>query len=194
MLNEGMFADTGGWALKPKGYRCTTSTGASQKEVKPKKHQLSLEIRLYAAQRLSLPAEKDSSHGSKLKPYVKAQLHADSDRLSENRGSPDGSGNGTSADEVAAHGGEEKDSGIYKRRSVTCRTDSPNFNGEVLSWLHVPNITLELSFIRYVIFSFHQHPKCPLFQRYLRCCSSHAMWKACRNWHFACCRQCCWLC
>ena len=151
MLNEGMFAGTGGWALKPEGYRC--SGDGTQETVQPRRHQLSLEIQLCGAQRLPLPAEKDSSHAPRMKPYVKAQLHADSCHLPGY--SKDIKGNGNGADEPQAHGYEEKDSSIYKRRSTTSRSDCPNFNGERMTWLKMSDVIEELSFIRYVYLFFY---------------------------------------
>ena len=148
MLNEGMVAGTCGWALKPKGYRSTMVRGTVQNVVHPKRQHLSLRIRLLAAQRLPVPADKDNSHAPKLKPYVKAQLHIDSPHSPGH--SRDTNLNGDSKDDLQAQGGEEKDTGIYKRRSATCRTDCPNFDGEVMSWLNMSDVIQELSFIRYV--------------------------------------------
>ncbi|OAP63836.1 hypothetical protein AYL99_03063 [Fonsecaea erecta] len=140
MLNEGMFTATGGWMLKPKGYRSTAAAGPanSHKEVEPKRERLDLEIRLLAAQRLPVPVDKDFSHGPRLKPYVKMQLHVDS--LS----SPDRS----SKDQIETRGGEDVDSSLFKRRSADSRTDSPDFRGEVMSWLNMTDVLQDLSFIR----------------------------------------------
>lgn len=152
MLNEGMFAGLGGWVLKPEGYRGDEASRikAAQGGDEPDKRRLELEIRLLAGQRLPLPADKDASHGSKVKPYVKLQLHVDT------HGPPGqgkvSKGQGNLAAETDAYGGEEIDEGIYKRRSVTRKTDCPDFEGERLSWLKVPDVVDELSFLRYVPF------------------------------------------
>ncbi|KIW22837.1 hypothetical protein, variant 5 [Cladophialophora immunda] len=148
MLNEGMFTGTGGWILKPEGYRSTAAAGSanSQKEVEPKRQRLDLEIRLLAAQRLPVPSDKDVSHAPRMKPYVKMQLHVDSlcgpepskevDRLVDAK------------DEIEPHGGEDVDSGLFKRRSADSRTDCPDFRGEVMSWTNMSDVLQELSFIR----------------------------------------------
>ncbi|KAJ9615394.1 hypothetical protein H2200_001469 [Cladophialophora chaetospira] len=148
MLNEGMFAGSGGWILKPEGYRCSALSSTVDKSLHPKRVRLALEIRLLAAQRLPFPVEKDNSHAQRMKPYVKAQLHVDSP-ASSGQGRDNKVG-GYSKDEPQSYGGEERDASIYKRKSATCRTDCPTFSGEMLSWLGISDIIPELSFIRYV--------------------------------------------
>ncbi|KIX99085.1 uncharacterized protein Z520_05546 [Fonsecaea multimorphosa CBS 102226] len=148
MLNEGMFAGTGGWILKPEGYRSTATAGSanSHKEVDTKRQRLDLEIRLLAAQRLPVPADKDLSYGPRMKPYVKMQLHVDS--LCTPDRSKDSDRLGEAKDEVEPRGGEDVDSSSFKRRSADSRTDSPDFRGEVMSWLGMSDVLQELSFIR----------------------------------------------
>ncbi|KIW92225.1 uncharacterized protein Z519_07209 [Cladophialophora bantiana CBS 173.52] len=148
MLNEGMFTGTGGWMLKPEGYRSTAIHGRanSQREIEPQRQPLDLEIRLLAAQRLPIPTDKDISHASKMRPYVKMQLHVDS------LCSPDyGKGSdrfGDAKKETDPHGGEEINPSLFKRRSASARTDCPDFKGEVMSWLNMSDVLQELSFIR----------------------------------------------
>ncbi|KIX01507.1 uncharacterized protein Z518_09233 [Rhinocladiella mackenziei CBS 650.93] len=148
MLNEGMFAGSGGWVLKPEGYRCNevNKSEDANAAVLPRKQQLDLEITLLAAQRLPVPVDKDSSHGPKMKPYVKFQLHVDT------HGPP---GQGRSANDASnakvetdIYGGEEVDESFYKRRSATYRTDSPDLGGEKVSWMNVPDVVDQLSFFR----------------------------------------------
>jgi hypothetical protein len=153
MLNEGMFAGTGGWMLKPHGYRCKEASDSKVVQdasaIVPNKQRLDLEIGLLAAQRLPLPVDKDSSsHAARIKPYVKLQLHVDTH-------GPPGQGKNPSAQasltaENDAYGGEEVDDSTFKRRSATQRTDSPDFGGERLCWLDVQDVVDELSFLRYV--------------------------------------------
>ncbi|OAG45598.1 hypothetical protein AYO21_00234 [Fonsecaea monophora] len=130
MLNEGMFTGTGGWILKPEGYRSTATAGVSrsQEGIEPKRQRLDLEIRLLAGQKLPVSTDKDSSHGPKMKPKA--------------------SGLGKPEDEPESHSGEDVDSGLFKRRSATGRTDSPDFRRELMSWLNMSNVLQELSFIR----------------------------------------------
>lgn len=148
MLNEGMFAGLGGWVLKPEGYRAPRpdevtrkGSGNPKTAVLPKKHSLDLEISLLAAQNLPLPVDKDASHASKLKPYIKLHLHVDT------HGPP---GQGHTKPDTDAHSGEEIDDKVYERKSATCRTVNPDFGGEKVTWRKIPDIVDELSFLRYV--------------------------------------------
>lgn len=70
MLNEGQFAGTGGWVLKPQGYRGKVSgeelaSDESQAEA-GKYTSLNLKIEVLAAQDLPLP--KDESKPSRIHP------------------------------------------------------------------------------------------------------------------------------
>jgi hypothetical protein len=144
MLNHAMFADTGGWAIKPASYRC------EHRETQPSDaasahRRLELNLRLLAGQRIPLPSEKETSHSAKIKVYVKAELHPDSIHSTDSN-QLDG---GTSVKSDAQHNdGEDKKSTIYKRKSATYRTDSPDFGGEVLRWSNVPDVLQPLSFLR----------------------------------------------
>ena len=151
MLNEGMFASLGGWVLKPKGYRIpgpgdvTSDTSGNPKAaILSKKFTLDLEISLLAAQNLPLPIDKDVSHASKMKPYIKLHLHVDT------HGPP---GQGHTKPETDAHSGEEIDEKFYERKSATCRTSNPDFGGEKVTWKKIPDVVEELSFMRYVSIS-----------------------------------------
>ncbi|KAI1614039.1 phosphoinositide-specific phospholipase C [Exophiala viscosa] len=138
MLNEGMFAGTGGWMLKPEGYRCTGASVPAE-NMTPKKGRLSLAIKLLAAQRIPPPIERDSSQVSKIKPYVKANLHDAHGPLTSAQ---------TRSNVEDVYDDEDDDKSVYKRRSSTQRTDCPDFDGERLSWHNVPDIVDELSFLR----------------------------------------------
>ncbi|KAL6250129.1 hypothetical protein RBB50_002430 [Rhinocladiella similis] len=148
MLNEGMFAATGGWVLKPEGYR-STATNSIEKSVPPRKRRLDLEIIFLAGQRIPLSADKDPAHATKVKPYVKVQLHVDTHgppgegkNIKPQSGIPPDSG---------SYGSEEGDQTTYKWRSSTCRTDCPDFGGERLKWQSVPDVVDQLSFLRLTI-------------------------------------------
>jgi hypothetical protein len=144
MLNEGMFANTGGWVLKPEGFRTTRGVVASESgdmdtKQQPRKRSLDLVISLLAAQNLPLPPEKESSHAAKIKPYVKMQMHVDTH-------GPPGQGKPDSVED----GAEDTDAAAYKRKSATYRTDSPDFGGERITWQKIPDVVDSLSFLRYV--------------------------------------------
>ena len=145
MLNEGMFAGTGGWCLKPEGYRYT-GTSKPQEETQLRMKRLNLEIRLLAAQRLPVAAAKDDSYALKLRPYVKAQLHV---HPAWHANHTSNNGGGKDQDERESYGSQQADSSLYKCRSATNRTDSPNFGSETMRWNDMPDVIQELSFIRY---------------------------------------------
>lgn len=100
-LNEGMFAGSGGYILKPEGYRgekptiasntTTTTTTANPQEVAPQQQKqeppppppqahiqhrtLDLEIKVFAAQNLPLPPDHTSAKS--FHPYLKVELHVE---------------------------------------------------------------------------------------------------------------------
>lgn len=93
-LNEGMFAGSGGYILKPEGYRCekptiTTTTTDPQgaqtaQQVAPEEQKqqhhiqhrtLDLEVKVLAAQNLPLPL--DASSSKSFHPYLKVELHVE---------------------------------------------------------------------------------------------------------------------
>ncbi|RMZ81183.1 hypothetical protein DV737_g2658, partial [Chaetothyriales sp. CBS 132003] len=145
MLNEGMFAGSQGWILKPEGYRAKDQVHpATGDEITSKIGLLDLEIQLLSAQDLPLPQDKDDYYRARMKPYVQIQLHVDTH-------GPPGQGKSNhhlSRDDSDAYGDEDAEDKKYQRRSKTARTDSPSFEGEVLSWAGVADGTDELSFVR----------------------------------------------
>lgn len=98
-LNEGMFAGSGGYILKPEGYRgekptitsttTTTTTTVNPQEVAPPQQKqeppppqahiqhrtLDLEIKVFAAQNLPLPPDHTSAKS--FHPYLKVELHVE---------------------------------------------------------------------------------------------------------------------
>jgi phosphatidylinositol phospholipase C, delta len=148
MLNEGMFAGTGGYMLKPKGYRgkkpivtsdgapATTSTGdiigAPLTTPKVIMQTLDLRITIMAAQNIPLPDKDDSP--AKFHPYIKVELHTEPHYTFFNKSQS------TKAKE-----------GEYKARSKTMKGVSPDYEGELLEFKHVEGITPDLSFVRFLI-------------------------------------------
>ncbi|RMZ90792.1 hypothetical protein DV736_g1978, partial [Chaetothyriales sp. CBS 134916] len=145
MLNEGMFAESQGWILKPEGYRANDQVDpATGDEIASNKGLLDLRIQLLSAQDLRLPQDRDPSHRARIKPYVQIQLHVDTY-------GPPGQGKTNrrqSRDDSDAYGDEDSEDKKYQRRSKTARGDSPDFAGEVLSWSGVADAADELSFVR----------------------------------------------
>ena len=135
MLSEGMFADSGGWILKPVGYR---GDGAGNKQLgyesqvyaTPRK-MLDLKVVIYAAQDIPLPIGDVKSE--KFHPYVKCELHVE--KLEERSG------------ELIEGGGRSRE-GQYKRRSKTSKGNKPDFGGEVVEFVGIPDVVEELSFLR----------------------------------------------
>lgn len=136
MLNQGMFAGSGGWVLKPKGYRSedlTKTPSESQADAIAHKT-LSLSVEIFAGQNIPLPP--DERKPGKFRPYVRCILHVESPQ--ERSGAP-----------IEA-GGKNKESKL-KHRTKTSRGIEPDFGGEKLDFIKVPGVVEELSFVRYVL-------------------------------------------
>ncbi|KAI1371099.1 PLC-like phosphodiesterase [Hypoxylon crocopeplum] len=157
MLNEGMFAGTGGYVLKPEGYRgkkpitiTTTTTDGNEGEKKtvapspaPETilHQtLDLSITVLAAQNIPLPEADDKASG--FKPYLKVELHTEPPHdahLSV-------TGTTTSTSNTRAKEGE------YKARTKTQRGVHPDFKSETLAVARgVPGVVAPLAFVRFLV-------------------------------------------
>ncbi|KAL8760529.1 MAG: hypothetical protein Q9184_003293 [Pyrenodesmia sp. 2 TL-2023] len=117
MLNEGMFAGSGGWVLKPEEYRGQREgqdagiSDLSQGDAIAHKT-LSLSIDVLVAQNLPLPT--GDKHGG-FRPYVKCELHVE--KQEERTG-------------AAIEGGGNSSDGEFKRKTNTSRGIDPDFGGE----------------------------------------------------------------
>lgn len=129
MQNEGMFAGTAGWVLKPEGYR-STSQEATQKTA-ISHHNLHLSIEFLAGQDIPLPPDEDDPKD--FKPFIKVELHVEKP---EER----------SAEPVPGNGRSQK--GEYKLKTKTYRTTNPDFGREILKFESVYGATEELTFVR----------------------------------------------
>lgn len=129
MLNEGMFAGTPGWVLKPEGYR-STSAGKTQNDAVAR-HSLDLSIEFFAGQNIPLPPEEDDPKD--FKPYVKVELHVE--KPEERLGEP-------------IPGGGKSTKGDVKRKTKSYRTPDPDFGREILEFKGVKGVTEELTFVR----------------------------------------------
>jgi len=154
MLNHGMFADTGGWVLKPASHRpvqphssstpsqptptptlSSTISPAAAVAAPTPRGSLSLSLELFVAQTLTPPG---SSSSEKLRASVRAELHVDQPRPRQS---------GVNLDALLAKGGE------YKVSSHTVVGDGDvgvDFRRQVLEFRDVRDVTEELSFLRYV--------------------------------------------
>ncbi|KAM0436759.1 hypothetical protein ACHAPT_002470 [Fusarium lateritium] len=138
MLNEGMFAGTGGYVLKPPGYRPKRSIGDDDgNDDVPNtitRKTLHLTITVLAAQNLPLPPGDTSARS--FEPYLKAELHVEGP--DEFHGGP------------IPNDGHERE-GEYKARTRTHRGLAPDFGGERLDFPPVPHVVDELSWVRFSI-------------------------------------------
>ncbi|KAL8805869.1 MAG: hypothetical protein Q9200_005249 [Gallowayella weberi] len=139
MLNEGMFAGSGGWVLKPRGYRGQSRgqrsgvSDESQADAIPHK-QLSLSIEFFAGQDLPLPIGDRKPNS--FSPYVKCELHVE--KPEERTG-------------ATIEGGGRSTNGEYKCKTRTGQGIGPDFGGERMDFLDVPGVVEELSFVRFKI-------------------------------------------
>ncbi|KAL8733993.1 MAG: hypothetical protein Q9166_001754 [cf. Caloplaca sp. 2 TL-2023] len=139
MLNEGMFAGSAGWVLKPRGYRGQSQgqksgvSDESQSDAIAHKT-LSLSIDILAGQDLPLPLGDHKPDG--FSPYVKCELHIEK---------PEERTGGT-----IEGGGKSKD-GEWKYKTKSSRGIEPDFGGETARFLELPGVVEELSFVRFKI-------------------------------------------
>ncbi|KAF6838073.1 phospholipase c [Colletotrichum plurivorum] len=141
MLNEGMFAGTDGYVLKPEGYRClkTGSPPPAPDAVKDAPQieykTLDLQIDVLAAQNLPLPPGDTRVSG--FKPYVKVEIHVESpeERLPGAHIKNDG----------------HEQEGEYKAKTKSNKGIDPDFKGEALQFTGVPGVVEELTFVRFTI-------------------------------------------
>ncbi|KAH7175539.1 PLC-like phosphodiesterase [Dactylonectria macrodidyma] len=129
MLNEGMFADTKGWVLKPPGYLSSNKSTETESEAAPGRT-MNLKITVFAGRHIPLQegdANDNTRSASTIRPLIKAELHV---------GRPD---------ETDRDGECE-----YKQKSDVGRTDHPSFGpqGSLLKFLNIPKVVEELGFIR----------------------------------------------
>ncbi|KAI1052226.1 hypothetical protein LB507_007787 [Fusarium sp. FIESC RH6] len=132
MLNEGLFAGTEGYVLKPPGYRPNRNDEEIVSTI-PRKT-LHLTITVLAAQNIPLPPGDKSARG--FEPYVKVELHVEGP--DEYHGGP------------IPNDGHERE-GEYKARTHTQRGDTVDFAGEPLEFPPVPHVVDELSWVRFTV-------------------------------------------
>ncbi|KAH8894804.1 PLC-like phosphodiesterase [Thozetella sp. PMI_491] len=139
MLNEGMFAGSGGYILKPEGYRSDKPAGPAgplrTQATAAKHHTLDMIIQVFAGQ--AIPLHKEcKGNPSGFHPYVKVELHVEEPIERAGKDLP--------AD------GKEKE-GEYKAKTKTCKGQDPDFKAEELRFDGVPGVVPELSFVRFIV-------------------------------------------
>ncbi|KAF2099523.1 PLC-like phosphodiesterase [Rhizodiscina lignyota] len=133
MMNEAMFAGSGGYMLKPPGYR-GGSKETDGKDVAPIRYTVDLSIEYLAAQNIPLP--RDDKKASSFEPYVKCELHVETPE--ERR-----------ADAIP--GGAKAKDGEFKRRMKTSKGQSPDFARETVEFRGVQGVVPELTFVRFKV-------------------------------------------
>lgn len=178
MLNEGMFAGSGGYILKPEGkssqqktsehhfancdanykstgYRCPKPNVPEDKFAHVAHRTLDLEIKVLAAQNLPLPLDETSPKS--FNPYIKVELHVEEGGERHGHFPEDGHecDPATAARAKAAvrtsEEGDDKE-GEYKARTKTAKaTCDPDYKGELLEFKGIPGVVEELSFVRFIV-------------------------------------------
>lgn len=123
MLNAAQFDGSGGWTLKPEGYRPVEGA-----QPRARRKTVRLTIRLFSAQSLGTIDHTPSC-------FVKCGLHVESEAEEEYG--------------QISKGGKIK-SGERKIRSHVQKSRDPDWNGEVLAFEDVQDVVPALSFVRYV--------------------------------------------
>ncbi|ROW12819.1 hypothetical protein VMCG_00432 [Cytospora schulzeri] len=172
MLNEGMFAGSGGFVLKPPGYRhpkpASSFAGEDKVHAHPHIHcqervqhrTLDLQVKVLAAQNLPLPL--DTTSASSFNPYVKVELHVEENgerhglhglEADDGRDAAGGTQRAAAASSGARDGVvEEETEGEYKASTTTVKgTRDPDFKGQLLEFRTVPGVVEELSFVRFIV-------------------------------------------
>ncbi|KAI2628506.1 PLC-like phosphodiesterase [Hypoxylon sp. NC1633] len=174
MLNEGMFAGTGGYVLKPEGYRGSkpitvpTNEGEDSGMQKEKEKEgkektvsvpapeailpqtLDLNIVVFAAQNIPLPEHDDKASG--FKPYVKIELHTEPPHDTHAHAHAHHLPNTSSAKPPTSASPTRAKEGEYKARTKTQRGVDPDFKSEALAVAKgVPGVVPELAFVRFVV-------------------------------------------
>ncbi|KAL8387913.1 hypothetical protein RB595_009581 [Gaeumannomyces hyphopodioides] len=149
MLQEGMFAGTKGYVLKPEGYRGTKTPAAgdvtkAETQADVAHRTLDLTVEVLAGQDLPLPPGDDNPKS--FQPYIKVELHV------EEPGERHGTGPGSPSAAGAAPAVETREKeGEYKLKTKSQRGVDPDFAGEPLRFVAVPGVVEELAFVRVTV-------------------------------------------
>ncbi|MCJ1278530.1 hypothetical protein MMC21_006347 [Puttea exsequens] len=140
MLNEAMFAGSGGYVLKPAGYRSTTPKSSAPEITKETQAEaithrtLNLTVEILAAQDIPLPLGDTRTEG--FHPYIKCELHVE--EPAERTGAP-------------IEGGGKSKEGRFKWKSKTMKGTEVDFGGEKIEFNNITGVVEELSFLRFKI-------------------------------------------
>ncbi|KAK0646178.1 PLC-like phosphodiesterase [Cercophora newfieldiana] len=137
MLNEGMFAGTKGYVLKPGGYRSDKKTpvapDAAPQATAVRHYTMDLTIEVLAAQNLPCPP---GDTPKSFNPYLKVEVHVEEP----------GERHGT---DLPADGKEKE--GEYKAKTKSHKGCDPDFKRQELKFKKIPGVVPELSFVRFLV-------------------------------------------
>jgi phosphatidylinositol phospholipase C delta len=131
MLNEGMFAGTGGYVLKPPGYLPERENSIPNKIVHKT---LTLAVTFLAAQNIPIPPDDKSVKS--FRPYIKVEIHVDASQVM-----------------LGGHiknDGHERE-GDYKERTKTHKGINLDLQSEKLVFNQIPCLVEELTFVRFTV-------------------------------------------
>ncbi|RCI14635.1 hypothetical protein L249_6419 [Ophiocordyceps polyrhachis-furcata BCC 54312] len=160
MLNEGMFAGSDGYVLKPEGFRPRLASPAS-----PRRQTLFLTLTFLAAQAIPLPLYDTSAR--RFHPYVKTEIHVEGsdgglappsvdDDVADDDDDYDDCKEGEAdeeEEEEEEEENEEKDDTIplLKARTRTHRGRDVDLGAEKFQFAAIPGLVPELTFVRFTI-------------------------------------------
>jgi hypothetical protein len=122
MLNEGMFANTGGWVLKPETHRGSAQLTVGDDGAAESR----FSIEIFAGQNIPTPKDVNAAD---FHPLVKCELHMEVPGDWEH---------------ISA---KEKD-GEFKAKTKSSKGCHPDFKGQIISFNKLPNSAPELGFVR----------------------------------------------
>jgi hypothetical protein len=122
MLNEGMFANSGGWILKPESYRATAKYPGDDTT-----HGSRFSVEFIAGQHIDPPKDTDAQD---FHPFVKCELHLE----------VPGNWEDLATSKV-------KD-GEFKAKTKSSKGSSPDFKKQKICFEKLPSVLPELGFVR----------------------------------------------
>lgn len=141
MLNEALFMSSGGYVLKPEGYRAA-SLFRTQSGITKTYDCSCISIEFFAGQGIPIP---DGTVPEKFRPYVKVELHVESPSMEEIRKNPDAAqikDGGWKQSTKSARSFDRPQEDEPEKRS------DPDFARQILTFNGVPPFIASLSFIR----------------------------------------------
>ncbi|KAK3330945.1 PLC-like phosphodiesterase [Apodospora peruviana] len=148
MINDGMFADTNGWVLKPPGF---LSKDEFNFDNVPRRT-INLRITILAAQYLPPPEERKTASGvgfgnnKHFRPHVKVELHVEKPHSHQHGSSGSNGCNGK-------HSPQPMKAIEYVQETPAAEGSNPDWgkNGVEVKFMEVSNVLEQLSFVRFKV-------------------------------------------